>query len=92
MVFGASADALQPESLAPVMADVDVAYYLVHSMAAGADFGELDLEAAGNFRDAAARAGIRSIIYLGGLIPKNPESLHCHKPPGKLTMRPDRRY
>jgi uncharacterized protein YbjT (DUF2867 family) len=72
----AGADALRPESLAPVMADVDVAYYLVHSMAAGADFAKLDLEAAGNFRDAAARAGIRRIIYLGGLIPEKPESVH----------------
>ena len=35
----ASADALQPESLDPVMAGVEVAYYLVHSMAAGANFG-----------------------------------------------------
>src|SRR5210317_238223 len=72
----ASADALEPSSLEPVLAGVDVAYYLVHSMAAGADFGELDLEAARNFRDAAARAGIRRIIYLGGLIPENPESVH----------------
>src|SRR5210317_135061 len=72
----ASADALEPSSLEPVLAGVDVAYYLVHSMAAGADFGELDREAARNFRDAAARAGIRRIVYLGGLIPENPESVH----------------
>ena len=72
----ASADALQPASLDPALADVDVAYYLVHSMAAGANFGDLDLKAAANFRDAAARAGIRRIIYLGGLIPENPQSVH----------------
>lgn len=72
----ASADALQAQSLDPVLADVDVAYYLVHSMAAGKNFGELDLQAAANFRDAAARAGVRRIIYLGGLIPSEPESLH----------------
>jgi uncharacterized protein YbjT (DUF2867 family) len=71
-----SADALQPASLDPALVGVDVAYYLVHSMAAGANFGELDLQAAANFRDAAARAGIRRIIYLGGLIPENPQSLH----------------
>ncbi|MEH6635869.1 MAG: SDR family oxidoreductase [Halioglobus sp.] len=72
----ASADALRPASLDDVLADVDVAYYLVHSMAAGDNFGELDLEAATNFRDAAGRAGIRRIVYLGGLIPDNPQSLH----------------
>jgi uncharacterized protein YbjT (DUF2867 family) len=72
----ASADALQPATLAAVLQDVDVAYYLVHSMAAGANFSELDMQAAANFRDAAARAGVRRIIYLGGLIPENPESVH----------------
>lgn len=72
----ASADALRPETLDAVFSEVDVAYYLVHSMAAGANFGQLDLEAAANFRDAAERAGIRRIIYLGGLIPENPESVH----------------
>lgn len=70
------ADALDPRSLPPVLADVGVAFYLVHSMAAGADFGVLDLEAAANFREAAAQAGIRRIVYLGGLIPERPESIH----------------
>ena len=72
----ASADALEPASLPAVLADVDVAYYLVHSMAAGSNFGELDVQAAANFRDAAAQAGVRRIIYLGGLIPEQPESEH----------------
>ena len=72
----AAADALTPESLPPVLKGVDVAYYLVHSMAAGKDFGRLDLEAAANFAVAAAEAGVRRIIYLGGLIPRNPESEH----------------
>ena len=72
----AAADALDALSLDRVLANVDVAYYLVHSMAAGAHFGELDLEAAATFRDAAARSGIRRIIYLGGLIPDKPDSVH----------------
>jgi uncharacterized protein YbjT (DUF2867 family) len=71
-----AADALRPATLIPALAGVDVAYYLVHSMAAGADFGALDLEAAANFRDAAAAAGVRRIVYLGGLIPMQPESEH----------------
>ena len=62
----AGADALDPASLEPVLRDVDTAYYLVHSMAAGASFGKLDLQAAANFRDAAARAKLRRIVYLGG--------------------------
>jgi len=70
------ADALKPETLAPVLSGVDVAYYLVHSMAAGREFARLDLQAADNFSRAAAQAGVRRIIYLGGLIPSQPVSEH----------------
>ena len=70
------ADALKPDTLAAALAGVDVAYYLVHSMAAGRDFGRLDLEAAGNFARAAAAAGVRRIVYLGGLIPADADSEH----------------
>jgi uncharacterized protein YbjT (DUF2867 family) len=72
----AHADALRPESLDDVLRDVDIAYYLVHSMAAGKDFPKLDAEAARNFAAAAARQGVRRIVYLGGLVPSAPTSLH----------------
>lgn len=71
-----SADALRAETLDPVLAGVDTAYYLVHSMAAGADFGRIDLACAENFAAAAARAGVRRIVYLGGLIPAGAKSEH----------------
>jgi uncharacterized protein YbjT (DUF2867 family) len=70
------ADALKPETLAAALADVDIAYYLVHSMAAGKDFGRLDLEAADNFARAAAAAGVKRIVYLGGLVPRDADSEH----------------
>lgn len=70
------ADALDPETLPAAVQDIDVAFYLVHSMAAGRDFADLDIEAARNFAAAAARAGIGRIVYLGGLIPVNPRSVH----------------
>lgn len=70
------ADALRPETLPAVLQGVDTAYYLVHSMAAGSDFGRLDLQAADNFAAAAAEAGVRRIVYLGGLIPPEPDSEH----------------
>ncbi|MGE5336599.1 MAG: SDR family oxidoreductase [Gemmatimonadota bacterium] len=70
------ADALKPETLAAALKGVDVAYYLVHSMAAGRDFGRLDLVAAGNFADAAAAAGVKRIVYLGGLVPADADSEH----------------
>lgn len=71
-----SADALQPDTLDAVVAGVDTAYYLVHSMSAGKDFGRLDLECAANFAAAAERAGVRRIVYLGGLIPEGARSEH----------------
>ncbi len=72
----AQADALEPDSLTAALTDVDVAYYLVHSMAAGRDFGRLDLEAAENFAAAAAAAGASRIVYLGGLVPEQATSEH----------------
>jgi len=68
------ADALRPESLPAALAGVDTAYYLVHSMAAGQDFGRLDLQAASHFAAAADSAGVRRIVYLGGLIPEGADS------------------
>jgi uncharacterized protein YbjT (DUF2867 family) len=70
------ADALEPETLDPVLRGIDTAYYLVHSMAAGRDFPMLDARAARNFAAAAARNGVRRIVYLGGLIPDDPASTH----------------
>ncbi len=70
------ADALRPDSLPGVLAGVDTAYYLVHSMAAGQDFGRLDLQAAENFAAAAGQAGVRRIVYLGGLVPDDADSEH----------------
>lgn len=70
------ADALQPASLDAALAGINVAFYLVHSMAAGRDFARLDIEAAENFAAAAARAGVDRIVYLGGLIPEHPKSQH----------------
>lgn len=60
-------DCLDEPSLARALEGIECAYYLVHSMAATANFADADRRAAGNFAGAAARAGVRRIIYLGGL-------------------------
>ncbi|MGI9038856.1 MAG: SDR family oxidoreductase [Gemmatimonadota bacterium] len=60
-------DLLEPESLGPALDQIDVAYYLVHSMGEGDGFRERELETARNFAGAAAARGVRRIIYLGGL-------------------------
>ena len=60
------ADVMDPESLVAALEGVDVAVYLVHSLD-DPDFERKDAEAARNFSKAAATAGVRQIIYMGGL-------------------------
>ncbi len=61
-------DVLRPDTIEPALREAETAYYLVHSMAAGeAGFEERDRVAASNFAVAAKRAGVRRVIYLGGL-------------------------
>jgi uncharacterized protein YbjT (DUF2867 family) len=60
-------DVLDPASLDAAMQDVHTAYYLVHLMVGSMDFEKEDRQAAVNFADSAKKAGVRRIIYLGGL-------------------------
>jgi uncharacterized protein YbjT (DUF2867 family) len=60
-------DLLEADSLRSALTGVEAAYYLVHSMGATGDFEEQDRQAARNFGAAARGAGVRRIIYLGGL-------------------------
>jgi len=62
------ADLLRPDELRAALAGVEVAYYLVHSLGS-ADFADTDRHAARNFAGAAAAAGVRRIVYLGGPLP-----------------------
>jgi uncharacterized protein YbjT (DUF2867 family) len=63
------ADVLEPDTLGPALDGVEVAYYLVHSMGRGGDqdFASRDQDGARNFAKAAAAAGVKRIVYLGGL-------------------------
>ncbi len=60
-------DVLRPETLTAALAGVDIAFYLVHSMAAGKEFHERDVEGARHFSRAFSEAGGQRIIYLGAL-------------------------
>ena len=62
------ADALRAETLPAALVGIDVAYYLIHSMSGRVEgFEERDRQAAYNFAVAAKQAGVRRVIYLGGL-------------------------
>ncbi|MCQ4210655.1 SDR family oxidoreductase [Streptomyces longispororuber] len=63
-------DVTDADSVADALAGVDVAYYLVHALGTGDGFERTDREAATIFGEQARRAGVRRIVYLGGLTPK----------------------
>jgi uncharacterized protein YbjT (DUF2867 family) len=73
-------DATTGQGLEQALEGVDVAYYLIHSMegpAAGSAFVDLERRQAENFGAAAAAAGVKRIVYLGGLLPADaPPSRH----------------
>ncbi len=62
-----SGDVFDRASLDAALRGVHTAYYLVHSMGAAGDFVRSDRTAAANFAAAAKQAGVRRIVYLGGL-------------------------
>ncbi|GIV58365.1 MAG: NAD-dependent epimerase [Rhodothermaceae bacterium] len=64
-------DVLDADTLPGVLEGIDTAYYLIHSLHAGeASFAERDRQGARNFGAAARAAGVRHIIYLGGIAPR----------------------
>ena len=60
-------DVLDPDSLQGAMRDVNVVYYLIHSLGEGVGFEQLDVQAARNCSLAAKASGVGRLIYLGGL-------------------------
>ena len=60
-------DVLDAPSLDAALAGVDTAFYLVHAMGSRRDFEDEDRRGAANFGRAARAAGVRRIVYLGGL-------------------------
>ena len=59
-------DTFNKESLKKALKDVEVAYYLIHSLS-NENYKDLDKISAQNFLDVAAQCGVKRIIYLGGL-------------------------
>ncbi len=61
------ADLLDRNQIKQALEGIHAAYYLVHSMSSGQHYIKNDLAAAHNFGDGARQAGLKQIIYLGGL-------------------------
>lgn len=63
-------DLTDAAAVARAMRGIDVVYYLVHSMGGRGDFEQSELRIARNVAVAARAAGVRRIVYLGGLHPE----------------------
>jgi uncharacterized protein YbjT (DUF2867 family) len=59
-------------------AEIDAAYFLIHSMSSKGDFEEKELRAAGNFLRLAEKTNCRQIIYLSGIVNQEHLSKHLH--------------
>lgn len=70
-------DVLDRQSLDSALRGVDVAYYMVHSMRSTGSFEDTDRQAARNFSAAAKAAGVKGLIYVGGL-GSDEEELSAH--------------
>ena len=70
-------DFLKEETLSDIPADIDVAYYLIHSMSSTTgDFSELETQSAENFVKAIEKTNAKQVIYLSGIV--NEEQLSKH--------------
>lgn len=85
----AEGDARDTAVVAGAMEDVDIVYYLVHSMSSGAGFASTDARIARTVAAAALDHGVSRIVYLGGLAPANgelSEHLRSRKEVGEILL------
>lgn len=69
-------DVERPETIGPALEGCDAAVYLIHSIDDSDDYPEREARAAEAFRTAAERAGVKRIVYLGGVAPEGRGSRH----------------
>lgn len=70
-------DFLQKETLHAIPSDIDIAYYLIHSMSSGAgDFERMEQVCAINFKESIERTQAKQVIYLSGIVNENELSKH----------------
>ncbi|MEV0264232.1 SDR family oxidoreductase [Streptomyces sp. NPDC050617] len=62
-------DVTDADSIGAALRGVEVAYYLVHALGTGSGFEATDRRAARIFGEQARAAGVRRVVYLGGLTP-----------------------
>ena len=75
---------LDRQSLEAIPKDIDVAYYLIHSMSASVhDFDEMERKCAENFKDRLDTTQVKQVIFLSGIV--NEEKLSTHLKSRKIV-------
>ena len=69
-------DFLNADSLSIIPDDIDVAYYLMHSMSAASDFSDMEGQTATNFKNKLEQTRVRQVIFLSGIINDTKLSKH----------------
>jgi len=69
-------DLLDTDSLSKIPKDIDVAYYLIHSMSSAKDYKSLEKKSAINFRKSLSETNVEQVIYLSGIV--NEDNLSEH--------------
>ncbi|MFY7812235.1 MAG: NAD(P)H-binding protein, partial [Candidatus Nanopelagicaceae bacterium] len=64
------------EEMKSALEGIHTAFYLLHSIGVGSDFDELEARMAKNFAKAAETAGVKQIVYLGGIANDDKQSKH----------------
>jgi uncharacterized protein YbjT (DUF2867 family) len=72
------ADLMDPQTLKKLPADIDAAYYLVHSMSNSGDFSKTELSSAANFIAYLDTTTAKQLIYLSGIVNEAELSKHLH--------------
>jgi len=71
-------DLTKKDTFLNIPTDIDIAYYLVHSMSSSKNYEQLEKESAINFRNYVNKTNVRQVIYLSGIINSNTLSKHLN--------------
>ncbi|MCG8697584.1 MAG: SDR family oxidoreductase, partial [Bacteroidales bacterium] len=69
-------DLINKETLNKIPPEIDIAYYLVHSMSTSSNYEKLEKLSAINFRNALQNTSVKQVIYLSGMV--NADTLSKH--------------
>jgi uncharacterized protein YbjT (DUF2867 family) len=87
------ANFLNNDSLQSIPKDIDVAYYMIHSMSTqNGDFGELEAICAANFRERIEATSAKQVIYLSGISNADHLSKHLSSRKNVESLLTSRQY